>query len=232
MRTDGLSLPAKTSYLIFKRACDIIIAALALLVLSPLMAIIALAIKLDSPGPVIFSQQRVRGRQNPDEPHPERHVFAFYKFRSMAVNCDPALHRAYVTHYMNGHCAEINNGSDSMPVYKMKHDPRITRVGRLLRRTSLDELPQLVNILKGDMSLVGPRPALPYEVEQYATHHRLRLVPHAGLTGLWQVSGRTTLSFEQMICLDIEYARSRSFLLDLEILVRTIPAILSAAGAW
>ncbi|MBC7235001.1 MAG: sugar transferase [Chloroflexi bacterium] len=219
-------------YLSIKRVLDVLIAGTALVLLSPLFLLIAIAIKLDSPGPVIFCQGRVRGEQDPRDPHPERNLFSFYKFRSMYTGCDAALHRQYVTEYINGNCEHINNGDKARPLYKMKHDPRVTRVGRWLRRTSLDELPQLFNVLKGDMSLVGPRPALPYEVEQYSPSDRERLVPQAGLTGLWQVSGRTCLTFQEMIALDIEYSRRRSLWLDLQILLKTPKAILSADGAW
>lgn len=218
-------------YLSVKRLMDVLISLLALAALAPLLLAIAIAIKLDSPGPVIFCQKRVRGGQSPDEPHPERKVFDFYKFRSMYVNCDSAAHRRYVTALINGH-AQQNHCAGRRPVYKIADDPRITRVGRFIRRTSLDELPQLFNVLKGDMSLVGPRPALPYEVEQYAHGHKARLIPQAGLTGLWQVSGRTCLSFDEMVQLDIEYGQRCSLGLDLMILFKTLPAVLSADGAW
>ncbi|MBN1400842.1 MAG: sugar transferase [Anaerolineae bacterium] len=210
---------------------DVALASIALLLSLPLFLLIAIAIKLDSPGPVVFRQKRVCGKQDPDSAHPERNVFDFFKFRSMYVNCDHEIHRRYVTQYMNGHTG-ANNGSAHKPVFKMKNDPRITRVGRFLRRTSLDELPQLLNVLAGDMTMVGPRPALPYEVEQYDLRHRQRLIPQAGLTGLWQVSGRTALSFEEMVDLDVEYAHKRSLGLDITILLRTIPTILSRRGAW
>jgi lipopolysaccharide/colanic/teichoic acid biosynthesis glycosyltransferase len=219
-------------YLSIKRALDVVVAAAALALLSPVLALIAIAIKLDSPGPIIFRQQRVRGEQDPCAPHPERNQFTFLKFRSMVTGCDANLHRQYVTAYINGHSHGINNGDSAKPLFKMKRDPRVTRVGRLLRRTSLDELPQLVNVLLGDMSLVGPRPALPYEVEQYSARDRERLIPQAGLTGLWQVSGRTCLTFDEMIALDIQYTHRRSLWLDLYILLKTLPAILSADGAW
>ena len=231
-RTMDYAEPSRVGYLVAKRLLDITLSAVALVLLAPLFLIIAIAIKLDSPGPVIFVQKRVRGGQDPNDPHPERNVFDFYKFRSMYVDADQSLHRRYVLEYINGNTQKINNGDSHKPLYKMRNDPRVTRVGRLLRRTSLDELPQLYNVLKGDMSLVGPRPALPYEVEQYDAFHRQRLIPQAGLTGLWQVSGRTTLTFEEMVRLDIEYLQKRSFWFDLKILLKTLPAILSADGAW
>lgn len=218
-------------YLAAKRLLDVIISAVALVLLAPIVLAIAVAIKLDSPGPVIFRQRRVRGSQAFEEPHPERNVFEFLKFRSMYANCDSVAHRRYVTALINGH-AQRNHCEGRRAVYKMADDPRITRVGRFIRRTSLDELPQLLNVLKGDMSLVGPRPALPYEVEQYAHAHRARLAPQAGLTGLWQVSGRTCLTFDEMVQLDIEYSRRCSLWLDLVILFKTLPAVLSTDGAW
>lgn len=223
-------LLTRSPYCIIKRAIDVIIASVALVVLSPLWLLIAIAIKLDSQGPVFYSQYRVRGEQSPDTWAPHNNVFTFYKFRSMVVNSDTTIHRHYVTALINGQ--DANNGTAKAPAFKLLRDPRITRVGRFLRSTSLDELPQLLNILKGDMSLVGPRPALPYEVEQYAPRHRERLVARAGLTGLWQVSGRTRLSFEEMITLDIEYAHTRSLWLDLVILIKTVPAVISREGAW
>ena len=231
-RQRARTLMAERTYLVLKRLMDIVLSALALVILSPLFLLIALAIVVDSPGPVIFRQKRVRGQQDPNEEHPERLVFDFFKFRSMYTNCDTQIHRDYVRAYMAGQHDQVNNGSASKPLFKMKHDPRVTRVGRFLRRTSLDELPQLWNVLKGDMSLVGPRPALPYEVEQYDAHQRQRLVPQAGLTGLWQVSGRTCLTFEDMVRLDIEYSQKRSLWLDLKILAKTLPAVLSGDGAW
>lgn len=219
-------------YLGMKRCLDVCVASLFLVLLAPLLALIALAIRFDSPGPVIFRQKRVRGGQSPEESHPERNVFDFFKFRSMYVNSDSSIHRAYVAEYIRGNHRHVNNGNHQSPLYKMKHDPRVTRVGRFLRQTSLDELPQLLNVLKGDMSLVGPRPALPYEVEQYNAHHRRRLAPRAGLTGLWQVSGRTRLTFDQMVELDIEYGDRCSLGLDIEILLRTLPAVITRDGAW
>jgi lipopolysaccharide/colanic/teichoic acid biosynthesis glycosyltransferase len=219
-------------YALVKRFMDVVLSLALLVLLSPLLALIAIAIKLDSKGPVIYTQDRVRGEQDPQKRHPERETFSFYKFRSMHTNCDAEIHKAYMKQYINGESHKTNNGSHHSPLYKMKRDPRVTRVGRFLRRTSLDELPQLFNVLKGDMSLVGPRPALPYEVKQYSNWHKQRLIPKAGLTGLWQVRGRTTLSFEEMVRLDIEYAQRRSLWLDLYILLQTIPAVISEEGAW
>ncbi len=229
---EAVEAPSRAEYLAIKRCFDVILAALGLLVLSPILLIIAIAIKLDSPGPVIYVQKRVRGNQDPHDPHPERNLFAFYKFRSMYVNADTNIHRQYMADYIRGNNGKINNGTHQKPIYKMKQDPRITRVGRFLRRTSLDELPQLFNVLKGDMSLVGPRPALPYEVEQYPPFGRARLRAQPGLTGLWQVSGRTHLTFDEMVQLDITYTEHCSLWLDLKILLKTIPAVISGNGAW
>ena len=218
-------------YLGLKRAFDVLAALVALVILSPVLLLVAIAIRLDSNGPIIYRQERVLGGQAPDMPHPERNVFTFYKFRSMHVNNDPSAHREFIQRYMEGQ-ASTNNGTSHKPVYKLKHDPRITRVGAIIRRTSLDELPQLVNIIKGDMSWVGPRPAIPYEVEHYSPRARQRLIPQSGLTGLWQVSGRTCLTFDQMVELDIAYSQRRSAWLDLQIMIKTIPTILSRDGAW
>jgi len=237
-RAHGAYIPITTMtrdrhwYLKIKRGADVIFSLIALLLLSPVLLIIAIAIKLDSPGPAIFRQQRVRGDQDPQDPHPEKRTFTFYKFRSMYEDADQDTHRRYVTQFINGNHKAVNNGNKKAPIYKMTKDKRVTRVGRILRRTSLDELPQLFNVLKGDMSLVGPRPALPYEVAQYQDWHRERLSVTPGITGLWQISGRSRLTFKEMAALDIEYAQRRSLTLDLIILLKTIPTVLSSKGAW
>jgi lipopolysaccharide/colanic/teichoic acid biosynthesis glycosyltransferase len=215
-----------------KRGFDIVVSVVGLILLSPLLLVIAVVIKLDSPGAVIYRQQRVRGDQDPKDPHPETNTFTFYKFRSMYQDADQRTHRQYVTEFINGNHKAVNNGHANAPIYKMTRDKRVTRVGRVLRRTSLDELPQLVNVLKGEMSLVGPRPAVPYEVAQYQEWHRERLAVTPGITGLWQVSGRSRLTFKEMVTLDIEYARNYTLALDLHILLKTIPAVLSSRGAW
>ena len=208
-----------------KRLLDIILAGTALVLLAPVFALVAVAIKLDSPGPVIFRQQRVRGDQPLDAEHPEEHTFTFYKFRSMVHNADPSVHQKYVQAAIRGELKRESNG-----LYKLNGDKRITRVGRFLRRTSLDELPQLWNVLRGDMSLVGPRPAMPYEVGLYKPWHRARLSVTPGLTGLWQVAGRNRLSFDEMVEVDLVYVRRRSLRLDLAIILRTIPAVLAGTG--
>jgi exopolysaccharide biosynthesis polyprenyl glycosylphosphotransferase len=196
---------------LFKRLLDVFGSAIALLVLSPLLAVIAVAIRLDSPGPVIFSQPRV-GRAG--------RLFEVYKFRTMVKDADR----------MKDQIRHLNEAQG--PIFKIRNDPRITRVGRFLRRTSLDELPQFWNTLRGDMSLVGPRPALPDEVADYADWHRRRLATAPGITGLWQVSGRSDLPFEEMVLLDIYYIENWSPLLDLSILLRTVPRVLAGSGAY
>ncbi len=199
-----------------KRAFDITAAALALVLLSPLWVLMALLIKLDSKGPVLYRQERVGmdGR-----------IFLFLKFRTMRADSDDAAHREFQRKYIAGR-PETNLGDPSRPVYKLHDDPRVTRTGRWLRRTSLDELPQLLNVLRGDMSVVGPRPPIPYEVEAYALWHRKRLDMKPGMTGLWQVSGRNRLSFDEMVRLDLFYIENWSLWLDLKIMLRTLPVLL------
>jgi exopolysaccharide biosynthesis polyprenyl glycosylphosphotransferase len=207
----------------FKRAFDLLAASLMLVVVSPVMLVIALAIRKTSPGPVLFAQERLGRDGRP---------FKFYKFRSMEHNSDDAIHRQFVAMFIGGDedgCAETNSGEQ---VFKMKGDPRITPIGGLLRKTSLDELPQLFNILKGEMSLVGPRPPIAYEIENYQPWHRERLKAVPGLTGLWQVSGRSSVSFEEMVRLDIRYINNWSPWQDLVILLKTIPVVLQGTGGF
>ena len=194
-----------------QRVCDVLLCTLALLLLWPAFAIIALLIRADSPGPILFKQSRV-GKDGTE--------FWFYKFRSMVSDAEAKRHLLEMQNERSG------------PVFKMKNDPRITRVGRFLRKFSLDELPQLINVLKGDMSLVGPRPALPKETEKYNARQRQRLLCLPGVTGLWQVSGRASLSFERSIELDLYYIEHQSVGLYLRILILTIPAVLRAEGAY
>ena len=203
--------PLSSGARILKRTFDLTFAALAIVLLFPLWLVIAVLIKLDSGGPVFYTQERVGmdGR-----------LFLLYKFRTMKAGADPQLHREYQKAFIAGR-AEANIGNDSKPTYKLLADPRITRIGKLLRRTSLDEVPQLLNVLLGDMSLVGPRPPIPYEVEAYELWHRKRLDMKPGLTGLWQVSGRNRLPFEEMVRLDLFYIENWSLLLDLKIILRT-----------
>lgn len=209
------AVPART-YRILKRGLDIFGSLAGLLLLSPLLVGIAVAIKLTSRGPILFRQQRYGRSLQP---------FTLYKFRSMQANCDDSIHRAFVTRWM---AAEGSPG-----VNKIARDPRVTAVGGWLRRTSLDELPQLWNVLRGEMSLVGPRPCLRYELDQYQDWHRLRLLNVTpGMTGLWQVSGRSMVGFEEMVKLDLAYARQRSLWLDLKILLKTPGVVISGFGAF
>jgi len=205
---------------LFKRSMDVGGALVALLIFSPFFLLIALAVKLSSKGPMLFRQQRVGqygGR------------FTFLKFRSMYVNNSSEIHKEYVRKLIAGKAERKGNDG----VFKITNDPRITPVGRILRRTSLDELPQFINVLIGDMSLVGPRPPLPYEVEAYDVWHRRRLLEaRPGITGLWQVNGRCRTKFDEMVRLDLQYARKQSLWLDLKILLRTPAAVLSGDGAY
>ena len=198
-------------YLTLKRLMDIIGASLGLLLASPIMLIVAILIKLEDPkGSIFFSQIR-------NGTYPK--TFKMYKFRSMYVDAEERLQEL------------MHLNEQSGPVFKIKDDPRITKVGKFIRKTSLDELPQLFNVLKGDMSLVGPRPAIPREVEQYTTYQKQRLFVKPGLTCIWQVSGRNNIEFDQWVELDIEYIKTRSLWLDIKLILLTIPALLGDENA-
>ncbi len=206
-----------------KRSLDIAGAIIALLLLSPLMFVIAIAVAVTSPGPVIFKQVRLGKRGVP---------FNFYKFRSMYCNADDQVHRDYVAKLIAGDVHGVNQGDETTPLYKMKDDTRVTRIGRLIRRTSMDELPQLFNVLRGDMSLVGPRPPLPYEAEKYQSWHLRRVLEvKPGITGLWQVNGRSKTSFDEMVRMDLRYTRNCSLALDLKILIKTVKVVVRGDGA-
>ncbi|MGC8826136.1 MAG: sugar transferase [Anaerolineae bacterium] len=210
------------TYEMAKRLLDVLIAGTALILFAPLMLVIAVAIKLDSPGPAIFVQQRV-GRHG--------RIFNFYKFRSMRVDPDnDRAHRRFAEAYINGESLEDLMAGDT-PIYKPNNGSSVTRVGKFLRATSLDELPQLFNVLKGDMSLVGPRPSIYYEVDLYKEWHRRRLDVLPGITGYAQINGRSSLRFDEIVRLDIEYIEKRSLWLDISILLRTIPVVLSTRSA-
>lgn len=187
-------------YLIAKRITDIVCSLAGLIVLSPILLIIAIAIKMDSKGPIFFKQDRV-GK--------DERIFSMYKFRSMVVNAEELKKSLEKENEMSG------------PMFKMKKDPRITRVGRFIRKTSIDELPQLVNVIKGDMSLVGPRPSLPKEVEQFEPWMKERVTVQPGITCFWQVSGRNNIPFKEWMELDVKYVRERSYLLDLKLIFKT-----------
>jgi len=205
-----------------KWGVDVLGASLGLVLTAPLMLLVAIAVKLDSPGPVLFRQERIGtgGRR-----------FRVWKFRTMRHGVSDAAHRELIGRMLNGKESEAaHRANGGKPVYKLVNDERVTAFGRFLRRTSLDELPQLFNVLRGEMSLVGPRPPLPYEFQAYDhwQFDRLRVKP--GITGLWQVSGRNRLTYRQMCELDVEYVRRWSLWLDFLILVKTIPVVVFNSG--
>src|SRR5262245_28469289 len=214
--------PLSSASRIVKRTSDLIIAALALAIMSPLWLLISLLIKLDSRGPVFYKQERVGmdGR-----------IFLFYKFRTMHAGTDDAQHREFQRRYIKGE-PDSNLGDANRPAYKLRGDERVTRLGKLLRKTSLDELPQLFNVLRGDMSIVGPRPPIPYEVESYELWHRKRLDMKPGITGLWQVSGRNRLPFDEMVRMDLYYIENWSLLLDFKIVLQTLPVMWRGEDAY
>lgn len=194
-----------------KRAVDMLVSLAVMPVLLPLGLIVGLALRLDSPGPILFRQTRIGKNGKP---------FTMYKFRSMFKDADK----------IREEMDSLNEASG--PIFKIKKDPRITRVGAILRKTSLDEIPQFMNVLKGDMSLVGPRPPLPNEVQEYNQYQRGRLAVTPGLTCLWQISGRSSIGFDQWVELDLEYIRNQSLWLDFKIVLKTIPVIVRGTGAW
>jgi exopolysaccharide biosynthesis polyprenyl glycosylphosphotransferase len=210
---------ARRSSRLEKRFLDVFGSALAIFVFSPLFILIAVAVKLTSRGPILFKQERVGlgGRR-----------FTFLKFRSMKCGSDSQLHQEYIRRFIGGEITKAHGGA-----FKIKNDPRLTSIGGFLRRCSLDELPQLFNVLRGDMSLVGPRPAIPYEIELYQPWHRSRFLEvKPGITGLWQVVGRSKTTFDDMVRLDLQYATQWSLWLDIKILLQTPRAVLSREGAY
>jgi len=213
-----------------KRLMDLVIATPLLVLLLPLMFLIAILIKLDTPGPALFVQQRVGARRRSESGRTNWKVesFCVFKFRSMVADADQTVHQAHIKAFVDGRIAASDTDTSS---FKLKGDPRVTRVGRILRKTSLDELPQLFNVIKGEMSIVGPRPVPTYEVAEYQAGHHERLAALPGITGLWQVKGRSQVSFEEMVAMDIDYVRSRSLWMDMKILFQTVPAVLSGRGA-
>jgi lipopolysaccharide/colanic/teichoic acid biosynthesis glycosyltransferase len=211
----------KRSLLICKRAMDIAGTSILLALCAPLLAVIAIAVKLSSEGPILFRQSRV-GQYG--------QRFTFLKFRSMRVGNDSSEHQEYVTKLIAGVAERVPSRAGDRGVYKLANDTRVTRIGKFLRQTSLDELPQLFNVIKGEMSLVGPRPPIPYELAAYQTWHRRRLLQaKPGITGLWQVAGRSKVKFDDMVRLDLRYAASWSPWLDLKILLRTPAAVIKGA---
>ena len=215
-----LELTHAVWYRITKRLFDVVMSVLLIVCLIPLFLVCAILVWRSSPGPILFRQRRVGalGRE-----------FTFLKFRSMRIDSDPALHREYVANFIKGTAKQHSGTNGTM--YKLIGDPRVTPTGHWLRRTSLDELPQLINVVRGEMSLVGPRPPIPYELEHYKPEHLRRLAVKPGITGLWQISGRSQTTFEQMIALDLEYIQCASFITDLRILLKTVPVVISQHGA-
>jgi lipopolysaccharide/colanic/teichoic acid biosynthesis glycosyltransferase len=223
-------------YLVTKRVLDVVLSGALLMLVSPVLLLVAVAIKLDDPGPAVFAQERVRGRRVRKDGASTwvLQPFTIYKFRTMRTDADPSVHRDYMKAYLAGdeeRLSALRPGRREGDSYRPADDPRVTRVGAILRRLSLDELPQLWNVLRGDMSLVGPRPPLPYEVEMYQGHYLQRLASRPGITGWAQVRGRTTIGMEQTVRLDLEYIARQSIWLDLKILLLTIPVVLMQRGA-
>jgi len=198
-------------YQALKRGTDIVVALFLLVLFLPIIPVVTILIKLDSPGPIFFRQKRV-GRNGK--------IFDFFKFRSMFSGAESVIGALRPLSSVDG------------PVFKIKDDPRVTRVGRFLRRSSLDELPQLFNVLKGDMSIVGPRPNLPSEVSQYLPWQKRRLEVTPGITCFWQIAGRSHIGFQEWMRLDLEYVRNRSYITDLKIMFKTVPAVIARKGAY
>jgi len=217
------ALHASTVGLACKRAVDVLISLFVITFGFPFYMLISALIKLSSEGSVLYVQDRV-GKDH------ER--FYMYKFRTMTVDNSDSSHRDFAKDFINGDSSGHVDKSTGQRTFKMTSDPRITSIGRFLRRTSLDELPQFINVIKGEMTLVGPRPPLAYELPHYQEWHKRRLTVKPGLTGLWQVSGRSTVPFDEMVRLDIKYIENWSFLLDLKIILRTIPVMLFGLGGY
>jgi lipopolysaccharide/colanic/teichoic acid biosynthesis glycosyltransferase len=221
VQTHYMTVPLKRpNEMVVKRIFDLVITFIALALLWPVMLLIAALIKLDSRGPALFVQQRIGKGGRP---------FRIYKFRTMTHNLDDATHRKFMQAFVRGDIGKGNN--DGKVIYKPFSESQVTRIGRTLRKTSLDELPQLLNILKGEMSLVGPRPNVPYEVEAYKEWHKERLGVLPGITGLAQVKGRSAIDFDNIARYDIEYARRMSLRLDIRILIATVSSVFKGSGA-
>jgi lipopolysaccharide/colanic/teichoic acid biosynthesis glycosyltransferase len=216
-RTTESAMTAEVGSRPLKRAFDVAAAAVLLVLLSPVFLLIVLLVRVTSPGPALFRQTRLgRGER----------TFTMVKFRTMYVNCSDELHQEYVRGLLSGQTA-TDGDSASGELFKLADDPRVTRLGSFLRGTSLDELPQLINVLRGDMSIVGPRPVLAFEAEMFRGEQRQRFAVRPGLTGLWQVSGRSRISFLDQLAIDARYVREQSFWLDVKILLLTVPTLLS-----
>lgn len=225
----------REGYYFIKRVLDFSIALVLLILFFPIMLLVSLMVFVYSPGPIFFSQERVGAvrQYHKSSMYWKRVNFRCYKFRTMKVNSDPATHQAYVKALIENNEEQMNALQGGVTTTrKLVNDPRIIRPGRLLRKLSIDELPQFWNVLRGDMSLVGPRPAIPYEVEVYKSWHLRRLEAQPGITGLQQISARSTADFDRQVQLDIEYIENQSFWLDLKIMLKTPLAILFARGAY
>jgi lipopolysaccharide/colanic/teichoic acid biosynthesis glycosyltransferase len=215
----------KPVYEAVKRVQDFIMALIAIILLLPIWALISLIIRVSSPGPIIFKQPKALGRYGKR--------FTMYKFRTMYFDRDDSIHREAVARFIQGdHLDTIEKGGETIPVYKLTQDPRVTPIGRILRKTGLDELPQLFNVLRGELSLVGPRPPLTYEYENYLDWHKERMEVMPGITGLYQVTARSEVPFEKMVEIDIEYIRRRSYWLDLKIMFMTPLVLITGKGAY
>jgi len=228
--TESLVSPAGTRFRermwaerFVKRSIDVMSASLVMVLGFPFFLAVALLIKLTSRGPVFYSQLRI-GEQG--------EVFTLYKFRTMRQGVDDAIHREFTRTFIEGRMSNSSLDEKAPSVYKLTNDPRVTSIGNFLRKTSLDELPQFINILKGEMTIVGPRPPLQYELEYYEEWHKLRLEVKPGLTGLWQVSGRSSVPFNEMVKLDLYYIEHWTLLLDFKIMMRTIPVMLFGSGGY
>jgi exopolysaccharide biosynthesis polyprenyl glycosylphosphotransferase len=218
---DGASLQER--HALAKRILDVVLSAMLLAILAPIFLLLAALVKLSSPGPVFFRQERVGQKMT---------RFMMLKFRTMRVNADPSIHQQFVSSFIKSGSKATPAATSAAPLFKITNHPRVTTIGRILRRTSLDELPQFWNVLRGEMSLVGPRPPLPYEVEQYqAWHLRRVLEAKPGVTGLWQVTGRSRTTFDEMVRLDLRYAKRTSVWTDIKILLATPLAMISGKGA-
>jgi lipopolysaccharide/colanic/teichoic acid biosynthesis glycosyltransferase len=206
-----------------KRSIDVASASLVTVLGFPFFLAVALLIKLTSRGPVFYSQLRIGERGE---------IFTLYKFRTMRQGVDDSIHREFTRSFIEGRMSNSSLDEKAPSVYKLTNDPRVTSIGNFLRKTSLDELPQFINILRGEMTIVGPRPPLQYELEYYEEWHKLRLEVKPGLTGLWQVSGRSSVPFNEMVKLDLYYIEHWTLLLDFKIMMRTIPVMLFGSGGY
>lgn len=206
-----------------KRSVDVVVSLLVLVFGFPFFLAIALLIKITSKGPVFFRQKRVGCNGS---------AFILFKFRTMKLGFDDTAHREFTKSFINGHSMHTPLDHNGDSVYKLTGDPRVTGIGSFLRRVSLDELPQFINILKGEMTVVGPRPSLPYEYDCFKDWHKLRVKVKPGLTGLWQVSGRSTVTFDEMVKLDLYYIESWALLMDIKIMFKTLPVMLAGTGGY